>query len=103
MRWTRPPAVAALIGAVWYGKAAPFSIGGGSVNNVTTLGIDLAKTVFQLQGIDARGHVLIRKQVRRGELLATIARLPPCLQVWRLVRVLTIGRGSFGALATTSG
>lgn len=49
------------------------------MNNVTTLGIDLAKTVFQLHGIDARGHVLIRKQVRRGELLATIARLPPCL------------------------
>lgn len=46
---------------------------------ITTLGIDLAKMVFQLHGVDERGVVVLRRQVRRGQLLALIARLPACL------------------------
>jgi len=37
------------------------------VNRIITLGIDLAKSVFQLHGVDSAGHVRLRKQVRRVE------------------------------------
>lgn len=46
---------------------------------ITTLGIDLAKSVFQLHGIDDAGSVLLRKKVRRQALLDYLARMPPCL------------------------
>ena len=46
---------------------------------VATLGIDLAKRVFALHGIDAAGHVALRRTVSRGELVHVIARLGPCL------------------------
>jgi transposase len=45
----------------------------------TTLGIDLAKSVFQLHGVDERGQVVVQKRVSRGKLRETIAQLPPCL------------------------
>jgi transposase len=46
---------------------------------VTTVGLDLAKHVFQVHGIDQDGQVLIRRQVRRSELISFFRRLPPCL------------------------
>lgn len=46
---------------------------------ITTLGIDLAKSVFQLHGIDDAGGVLLRKKVRRQALLSFLADVPPCL------------------------
>jgi transposase len=46
---------------------------------VTTVGLDLAKHVFQVHGIDQDGQVLIRRQLRRGELISFFRRLPPCL------------------------
>ena len=45
----------------------------------TTLGIDLAKKVFQLHGVDARGHVMVPKRVSRTKLLEPVAQLPACL------------------------
>ena len=47
--------------------------------NCTTLGIDLAKQVFQLHGVDEHGHVVVQKRGTRSKLRATIAQLPPCL------------------------
>lgn len=47
--------------------------------NVKTLGIDLAKRVFQLHGIDSEGRVIIRKRLSRTEFPNFIAKLPPCL------------------------
>lgn len=47
--------------------------------NCTTLGIDLAKQVFQLHGVDAHGHVVMQKRMSRSKLRATIAQLTPCL------------------------
>jgi len=41
--------------------------------NIKTLGIDLAKNVFQLHGVDERGQVVLRKRVSRAKLLPTIA------------------------------
>lgn len=46
---------------------------------IATLGIDLAKSVFQLHGIDADGNVILRRKVRRSGLLNDLARIPPCL------------------------
>ena len=48
------------------------------MNEITTLAIDLAKQVFQLHGVDRRGVCVLRRQVRRGQLLQLIAQLPPC-------------------------
>jgi transposase len=47
--------------------------------HVTTVGLDLAMHVFQVHGIDQDGQVLIRRQLRRGELIGFFRRLPPCL------------------------
>jgi len=46
---------------------------------VSTVGIDLAKNVFSVHGVDAQGVVLIRRTVSRGKLAQLIAQLPPCL------------------------
>jgi transposase len=46
---------------------------------ITTIGLDLAKSVFQVHGIDAAGQVVVRKSVRRAQMLAFFSKLPPCL------------------------
>ena len=46
---------------------------------ITTIGLDIAKNVFQVHGIDAAEKVVIRKQLRRGQVLKFFAALPPCL------------------------
>jgi transposase len=45
----------------------------------TTLGIDLAKQVFQLYGGDEHGQVVVQQRVTRRKLRATIAQLPACV------------------------
>ncbi len=49
------------------------------MEQITTIGLDLAKNVFQVHGVDAAGKVLARKQLRRAEVLRFFAALPPCL------------------------
>jgi transposase len=46
---------------------------------LTTIGIDLAKNVLQVHGVDAHGKVSLKKQLERGQVAAFIANLPPCL------------------------
>ena len=46
---------------------------------VTTIGLDIAKNVFQVHGIDANEKVVVRKQLRRSQVLAFFAALAPCL------------------------
>ena len=46
---------------------------------ITTLGIDLAKSVFQLHGVDASGQVVLQRKLRRRVVLGTLAKFPPCL------------------------
>lgn len=46
---------------------------------ITTIGIDLAKHVFQIHGIDSTGKAVLKKQLRRDQLAAFIVQLPPCL------------------------
>jgi len=49
------------------------------MNNVTTLGIDLAKNIFQLHGTDSNGNRVLRKRLTRYKLPEFIANLKPCL------------------------
>lgn len=49
------------------------------MDKITTVGLDLAKQVFQMHGVDASGHVVARRAVRRERVLETFARLPRCL------------------------
>ena len=46
---------------------------------VTTIGFDIAKSVFQVHGIDAEGKVIIRRKLKRRYVLAFFQKLPPCL------------------------
>lgn len=46
---------------------------------ITTIGLDIAKNVFQVHGIDGEGQVMLRRKVRRDQLLALFVGLEPCL------------------------
>ena len=46
---------------------------------ITTIGLDIAKNVFQVHGIDAAEKVVVRKQLRRGQVIAFFKSLAPCL------------------------
>lgn len=47
--------------------------------NITTIGMDLAKDVFALHGVDERGNNVLRKSLRRAQVVPFFTRLPPCL------------------------
>lgn len=49
------------------------------MTEITTIGVDLAKSVFQIHGIDAEGAVVVRRQLRRNQMLEFFQRLGPCL------------------------
>jgi transposase len=46
---------------------------------VTTIGLDIAKSVFQVHGVDVQGKVVIRRQLKRRQVLAFFPKLAPCL------------------------
>lgn len=46
--------------------------------DLTTLGIDLAKSVFQLHGVNSNGETVIKERVTRSKLMERIVRLPKC-------------------------
>ena len=48
------------------------------MNQVSTIGLDLAKPIFQLHGADSAGAVVFRKKLRRSQVLSFLATLPPC-------------------------
>src|SRR5947209_966904 len=49
------------------------------MGEVSTIGLDIAKSVFQVHGVDAGGAVVIRRRITRAKLLEFFAALPPCL------------------------
>jgi transposase len=49
------------------------------MQTVTTIGLDIAKSVFQVHGVDAAGQVVIRRKLKRRQVLAFFEKLPPCL------------------------
>ena len=46
---------------------------------ITTIGLDLAKRVFQVHAVDATGKVVVRRALRRAQVLPFFTRLSPCL------------------------
>ena len=49
------------------------------MEQITTVGIDLAKNIFQVHAVDAAGRVVLQKAFRRPQLTAFLQKLPPCL------------------------
>jgi transposase len=56
------------------------------MQSITTIGLDLAKSVFQVHGIDAEGNVVLRRQLKRRYVLAFFQKLPPWCARFRCVR-----------------
>src|ERR1700677_826967 len=54
------------------------TLDGEPIMNITLLGLDLAKNIFQLHGLDQRGQTVLQKRLRRPDLLPFIAQLPVC-------------------------
>lgn len=46
---------------------------------ITSVGLDLAKNVFQVHGVNEHGKLVLRKQLKRDQVAAFFANLPPCL------------------------
>jgi len=49
------------------------------MQSITTVGLDIAKSVFQVHGVDAAGQVVVRRQLKRRYVLTFFEKLPPCL------------------------
>ena len=49
------------------------------MDHAITIGLDPAKSVFQVHGVSAEGHAVIRRQLRRSQILVVFERLDPCL------------------------
>ena len=49
------------------------------MKQISVIGLDLAKNVFQIHAVDAAGQVILRKQIRRNGMMRFFARLSPCL------------------------
>jgi len=47
--------------------------------NIKTMGLDIAKNIFQLHGVDVNGKTVLRKQLKRDKVLEFFANLTPCL------------------------
>jgi transposase len=48
------------------------------MQTIATIGLDIAKSVFQVHGVDAAGQVVVRRQLKRRHVLAFFQKLPPC-------------------------
>jgi hypothetical protein len=49
------------------------------MQTTTTIGLDIAKSVFQVHGVDADGNVVVRRQLKRRYVLTFFQKVPPCL------------------------
>jgi transposase len=56
------------------------------MQTITTIGLDIAKSVFQVHGVGAAGQVVIRRQLKRRSVLAFFQKLPSCLVLTQPVR-----------------
>ena len=67
---------------------------------VTTIGLDIAKSVFQVHGIDAAGNVIVRRQLKRRYVLPFFQKLPRAWLASKPAPRLIIGRANFRRLVT---
>ena len=73
------------------------------MQTITTIGLDIAKSVFQVHGVDAAGQVVIRRQIKRRYVVAFFQKLPPVWSASRPAAPRTIGRESSRRLAILCG
>jgi transposase len=64
---------------MWALLRLPLFRGALSMQTTTTIGLDIAKSVFQVHGVDAAGQVVIRRQLKRRYVLSFFQKLPQCL------------------------
>lgn len=64
------------------------------MQSISTIGLDIAKSVFQVHGVDAAGQVIIRRQLKRRFVLSFFEKLPRASWGSRLARPRIIGRAS---------
>ena len=67
---------------------------------VTTIGIDLAKNVFQIHGIDQHGKAVLKKQLKRAQMAPFLSTDPHASLGWRLMAAHITGRASCKQWAT---
>jgi hypothetical protein len=73
------------------------------MSGVVTIGLDLAKSIFQIHGVDDAGRTMLRRRLSRHELVSYFAKMSPCLTGWRLVPLLTTGHANSLASAIPFG
>ena len=73
------------------------------MQTVTTIGLDIAKSVFQVPGVDAAGQVLVRRQLKRRHVLAFFQKVHHAWSALRPVPRLTIGPANFRRSAISFG
>ena len=61
------------------------------MGDITTIGLDLAKNVFQVHAVDEASNVVVRKRLRRGQVLAFFAGIRPAWLDWKPARRHIIG------------
>ena len=76
MRWMAP--APGIVVPQWVGYQATRAMEP-STMQITTVGLDLAKRVFQVHGVDASGDGVLRRTLRRSQVVAFFSKLPPCL------------------------
>jgi hypothetical protein len=65
--------------AIEVGAVRALMIRRSQMQTITTIGLDIAKSVFQVHCVDANGNVVLRRQLKRRYVLAFFQKLPPCL------------------------
>ncbi len=70
------------------------------MGEVSTIGLDIAKSVFQVHGVDVDGTVVIRKRISRAKVLGFFAALPSCVVGIEACRAPITGAAGFRRLAT---
>src|SRR5664279_3921860 len=78
MGWTPPNKTASSV-PEWEVLDQPLRMTEASTMNITVMGIDLAKNVLQVHGIDQQGKVVLRRQLRRNQVMVFFAQQTPCL------------------------
>ena len=76
--WTAPPP-GARAPWMWALLEAPNDLEELPMQTVTTIGLDIAKSVFQVHGVDTEGNVVIRRQLKRRYVMTFVKSSPPCL------------------------
>ena len=69
---------------------------------VVRIGLDLAKYVFEVHGVDGQGNVVIRKTLRRGSVSTFLPICRLAWSEWKLLTALTIGHACLQILVTRS-